>query len=150
MSNTTTELSVLAAEVGKHIEAGEFQEASNTLSAGWREDMEFGMRPSTLPDFPDLWVRFATRGYPYSLARKWLDKNSDEMLLVMLGYVEEWNMIDLDSNPIALPEKEKRSPDLVDNVEDRILFWLVQQFQEFWQRDLRLPRKNSQPPLSTS
>lgn len=147
MGNTDTELAIVAGKVKEHIENGHWQEAMSELAGGWRADVPFGIRPCTNPAYPDVWVKFKTRGIPYSLNRKWRDMNNKDTIETVLCYVDSWNLTDLDGESIELPPQGERTEDLLDDVEDSVAYWLTLEFGLFWQGDLRRPRKNSSEPL---
>jgi hypothetical protein len=141
----STELSAIARLVGAFIESGDWQSAANELAQGWHADIDLGLRHCvTQPEYPDLWVRFKTRGYPFRMLREWDRLDLDASVEKMLSYVEEWNLVDHDGNAVALDDERKVT--LLDNVEDKVVAWLIGDFIRFWQRDLRTPRKNSSRP----
>ena len=150
MENQSTELSVIGSSVNDAVARGEYGEAMTLLAASWREAEPVGFRPCTLAEWPDIWVRFRVRGYPYSLARRWLAMNERDTVETVLSYIEEWNLTDYNNAPILLPDGERKL-ELLDDLEDQLVAWLVREFTIFWQRDLRSGgRKNSLAPSRSS
>lgn len=137
-----TELSV-PARVAQHLEAGEYAEAIHAIVREWNDRSEFGVRHCPMDGHTDRWVKFKTSGYPFGLRRKWDAARSDtETLSLILPYVIEWNLVNLDGQPISLPDGA-RPTDLLDDVEDQVLMWLIREFVVFWLGELLQPRKNS-------
>ncbi len=106
-----------------------------------RED-EFGVYRCDTPEYPDAWVRFRLTGYPFKLRRQMEEITNDrEAMLLMLPRVADWSVRDADGREMPSPAECLAQPELLDNLEDPILFWLM---RAFWahRAALNLPRKN--------
>lgn len=124
--------------------------ADDTLPFGWKQH----------PDLPAVRVKFKTRGYPFRLRREWQEATDAKTLDIVLRYVEEWTLPDMDGVPLPLPPVDERkapvmmvnkvpvllSPPVFDRVEDAIVVWLIRTFAQFWRWELTQPRPNSSPP----
>lgn len=94
-------------------------------------------RECKLPGFENVWVKFKERGFTFGKRREWSEINSDPAALeFLLPFVEEWNVPDQDGGavPVSLAG--------LDNVEDRLVVWLIGEFGAHW-RELITPPKNS-------
>jgi len=131
----------LSEHIRQQVEAGEWAQAMASLADAWNDASEFGMVACGLPDYPGVWVRFVTRGYPFSLRRQWEEAKDSAVLSIILPRITDWNMLDVDGNPLPLPPNE-RPPTLLDNVDDAVVIWLIRAFWRFWRIDLTTPRKN--------
>ena len=135
--------SELSEQIRQSIESGEWSLALSALAGAWGEVSEFGTVYCHLPDYPGVWVRFATRGYPFSLRRTWDEvKGDDAVLSIILPRVTAGNMLDVDGNPISLPPDGERPTTLLDNIDDTVVIWLIRAFWRFWRIELSVPRKN--------
>lgn len=133
MANSVSELSGQATAA---IDAGEWGKAATLVAAAWRENSPPGFRPCSLPDYPDVWVRYKARGYPYSLRRKWQEAAGEvEILELTLPYIEAWSLTGADSQPVALPDGA-RTAALLDAVDIALVFWLVRDFGRWIMQDL--------------
>lgn len=143
MATELSEQSTLNERVGKHLDSGDYALALAEIGYAWNEKSEWGTRRCTLVGFEDVFVKFKTRGYPFSLRKKWQEAvtHDDTALLLILPYVVAWNFRDIDGNPVELPEGD-RATSLFDNIEDGLLMWLIREFNLFWFTELLAPRKN--------
>jgi len=133
----------LSEQVSDYLENKQYVEAIGAVTRAWNEAGEFGVRHCSLPDYAETWVKFKTRGYPFSLREKWDNTTTyKDTLTIVLGYIADWNFTDISGQPIALPADGSRPTELVDNLEDGLLFWLVREFTYFWLYELPKPRKN--------
>jgi len=134
----------LAGQIAEHVEAKEWREAAAAVARAWDEASPFGVRHCPLPGYTDVWVKFKTSGYPFSLRRKWDEAKTDTATLgLILPYVVEWNLTDVDGQAVDLPAAGERSIETVANIEDALLMWLIREFSVFWFTELLTPRKNS-------
>ena len=134
--------SELSEQIRERVEAGEWAQAMMSLAEAWNDASEFGTVACGLPDYPDVWVRFATHGYPFSLRRQWSEANDDSSVVsIILPRVVSWSICDVSGNPVPLPDGE-RTVSLIDNVDEALVVWLSRAFFVFWRRDLPTPRKN--------
>ena len=103
----------------------------------------------TQPEYPETWVRFKDRGYPFKLRREIEPLTTDQQMLpVILPYVVEWNLTGLDGQPVTLPAGEREAA-LLDNVDEIVASWLVRAFFEHRGALIR-PRPNSSPPSTST
>ena len=134
--------SELSEQIRQSIESGEWSLALSALAGAWGEVSEFGTVYCHLPDYPGVWVRFATRGYPFRLRREWESASTDAALIgIILPRVTAWNMPDVDGNPIPLPSGE-RGIEILNDADDSLVVWLLRAFWRFWRIELPVPRKN--------
>ncbi len=110
---------------------------------------EFGRVDCKEPQFPGAWVKFKTSGYPRKLRREWDNANANGTLEIILRYVEAWNIPALGGDVVALPAGERKA-DLMDDVEDALVAWLIRAFLNFWLNELTAARPNSLPPSPTT
>ena len=135
--------SELSEQIRQSVEAGEWAQAMASLAGAWNEASEFGTVACNLPDYPGVWVRFATRGYPFSLRRTWEEASGDAAVLsIILPRITVWNVADVDGQTIPLPQNGERPTALLDNVDDAVVIWMIRAFWRFWRIDLSVPRKN--------
>jgi len=136
----------------------------------------FNRKTCELPGLESVWVEYQTRGYPRKLRREWDAAGPDEVLEIILRYIQAWNLLDLNGlalevtevrenyreritlsqrkNDTSLPLAERRKAaqdyeafyDALGNVEDSLIVWLIRSFQQFWIYELTQPRKKSSPP----
>lgn len=104
-----------------------------------------GLKQCDLPGFEHVWAQFRTSGYPFRLRREWDAASGEQAIALVLGYIVDWNLTDVDGAPVALPAGP-RSLALLDNVEDALVLWLVRAFQRAWRYDLTAARPNSSAP----
>jgi hypothetical protein len=134
----------MSEQIVEHLKAGEYSEAAAAVVRAWNEHSTFGVRHCPLPGLTDLWVKFKTSGYPFKLRKQWdAAKTDTATLAVLLPYIVEWNLIDVDGQPVALPDVAERTVETVANIEDALLMWLIREFTVFWFTELLTPRKNS-------
>ena len=111
-------------------------------------DEVFGLKTCDLDGYAGVFVKFKTSGYPFSLRQRWAEAPDDRAAVgLILPYVLEWNILDMDGK--AIPLDAKRGSELLDslgNVEDKLIIWLIGAFVNFWRRELAYPKKNSSPP----
>lgn len=107
--------------------------------------MTDGKKLSGMDEYPDVWVKFKTSGYPFSLTRT-LDKSkdADESLNIVLRYVMDWSLTDIDGQPVTLPALAERQSSILDNVDESLATWLIRSFYEV--RAEIIKSKNSLPP----
>jgi len=139
--------SELSEQVRQNVEAGEWARAMTAVAEAWRDASEFGTVTCGLPEYADVWVRFRTSGYPFSLRKQWEQANDEGALDLILPRVVAWNLRDVDGLSVDLPEGERQHAlqerTLVfDNVDDALVVWMIRAFFMFWRRDLTGPRKN--------
>ena len=101
----------------------------------------FGRATCDQDGYTGVWVQFKTSGYPFGLRRKWDKAKTDEALAIVLSYVEAWNLPDISGKVVTLTNGQ-RTIDLVDDVEDVLVLWLMRAFSTFWLTELPYPRKN--------
>lgn len=134
----------LSDQVAAAVNEGQYSEAVGLVVRAWNAKSEFGLRHCPEPDHSGVWVRFYTTGYPFSMRKKWdAAKTASETLELVLPHIADWNVTDLNGKPVVLPANGDRPVELVDNVEDSLLMWLIRDFTAFWWTELLLPRKNS-------
>lgn len=84
--------------------------------------------------YENVWVEFRDDRWPFKDRRAVLGSVSDaDTLRVVLGYVTNWHLVDVDGKPVKfeLPEPTEEVPDpdpvdLLDNVDDTaIIGWLI-------------------------
>ncbi len=136
--------SELSEQIKNHLEAGEYAQANALLMIEWRQRSEFGVARCNLPEYSEVWVRFKTSGYPFSLRREWEAADEEETFRIMAAHVEDWNLPDLSGGVVALDGDLSKT--ILDQVEESLLWWMVREFVNFWRVDLMTPRKNSSPP----
>lgn len=108
------------------------------------EEKEFGKVDCDLSEYPGVWVKFKTRGYPFKLRQQWRDAKDDaEIASITLRYIEAWGLVDIDGKDVPLPATKDRPYDLLADVEDALVVWMVREFKKFWQFDLVSARPNS-------
>jgi len=135
--------SELSEQIRQQVEAGEWPQAMASLAGAWNEASEFGTVTCSLPDYPGVWVRFATRGYPFSLRRAWEEaKGDDAVLSIILPRILAWSVVDVDGLPLPLPPDGERPTTLLDNIDDAVVIWMIRAFWRFWRIELPVPRKN--------
>mgnify|MGYP003394147071 CR=1 FL=1 len=110
------------------------------------EISELGKIICDRPGYESVWVRFKTRGYPFRLRDEWRETNDVGALALILRYVVEWNLPDMDGNAITLPSESPRSPSILDNVEETLIVWFIGAFAQFWRVGLPSAEKNSPAP----
>src|SRR3990170_2031149 len=114
--------SELSEQIRQQIESGEWAQAMASLAGAWNDASEFGTVACNLPDYPGVWVRFTTRGYPFSLRRAWDEvKGDDAVLSIILPRIAEWSIVDIDGKPIHLPLDGDRPTTLLDNIDDTVV-----------------------------
>jgi len=134
----------MSEQVAQHLDAGEFSQAVESIMAAWNERDEFGTRHCPLPGYTDRWVKFKTRGYPFSLRKRWDDAKTDTAIFgLILPYVVDWNLVDVDGQSVPVPTNSVDYLADIGNIEDAVLMWLVREFNLFWFSELLAPRKNS-------
>lgn len=139
-----TEMSDQSIQIAQMITEHDYSGALKMLSELWNAHGEFGLRHCTVAGFEQLWVKYQITGYPFSLRRKWDEAKTDRATLeLLLPHVAEWNLTTLDGQALELPDVAERKVELVDNVEDQVLMWMIRDFAAFWLTELLLPRKNS-------
>ena len=102
---------------------------------------EYNLRVCPAPGLESVWVKFATRGYARKLRREWDAAKPDQMLEIVLRFVEAWSLTDINGAPIPLPA-HPRAADVLDDCEDALVIWLLREFQQFWLYELPNPKKN--------
>ena len=107
-------------------------------------ESELGRIECDAPGFEGMWVRYRTRGYPFSLRDEWKAVNDRGALDILKRYIEDWNVMDTAGQPVALSELPAR----FDDVEETIIVWLITSFAHFWRMELPSARKNSSAPSS--
>ena len=108
-----------------------------------REQLGDGRRHCTQPEYPEVWVKFRDRGYPFSLRKDYDEAPLTDMqaIVIVLGYVEEWMLSDMAGQPVLLPANGARKPELLGNVDEMIVAWIIREFGAV-RRELMRPRKN--------
>ncbi len=135
----------LSERIKQHLDAGEWAKAMAELAEAWKAASEFGVMVCDRPEYPGVWVKFQTSGYPFGLRRQWDDLKTDvEALGVILPRVVDWNVTDLAGTPVPLNGDREAARDaaLLDNVDDGLVVWLIHAFTRFWRIELPQPRKN--------
>ena len=108
------------------------------------EGAPFGTKQCDVPGYEDCWVRFALSGYPRRLRREWMAADYNQTWAIVMRYVTAWQVRDIPGQAVELPpEQAARAYEIVDDVEEAVVGWLVRSFSEFWLRDLPSPRPNS-------
>lgn len=136
-------VSELSERIKGHAERGEWERAMAALADAWRESGTApGVRHCTHPEFPEAWVRFRGHGYPFRL-RQDLDGARDDavVLRIILPYVEDWNLTEVDGKPVDKPGGQA-APELLDNVDEALVVWLIGEFYRHRGEVISL-RKNS-------
>ena len=114
-----------------------------TADAMAQPEEAFGLYRCDIPEYPAVWVRFKTTGYPFKLRRQFDDsKNDRETMLLVLPRVEAWSVVDAEGVVMPPPDECIAQPDRLDDIEEALLYWLVRVFYDFWRVKLILPRKN--------
>jgi hypothetical protein len=140
----------LSEQIKTHLSTGDYSAAHYELIQAWNEAADFGRVYCDVPEFTGTFVKFKTRGYPFALRQQWEESTEQNFVTsTVLSYITEWNLADVNGQPIDLPAGE-RSPRLIDNLEDGLVVWLVGAFRRFWRITLLAPRKNSSPPSPTA
>jgi len=135
--------SELSERIANLVREGMWSEAAAEVARAWKELSAFGTRRCDLPEFPDVFVRFHTIGYPFRLRRQWTDEDrADGLLEIILPHVAEWNLADLSGKPVSLSDGARHAT-LMDDVDTALVLWLVRQFSQFLLVDLASPRPNS-------
>ena len=106
------------------------------MSASELSDAAFGKKFCDVVGYSDCWVQFRTSGYPRKLRREWTDANPEQTWDIVMRYVIDWNLRDLDGHILALTED-------TGNVEDAVYIWVIRAFAGFWLTELTAPRPNS-------
>lgn len=132
----------LSDQIVKQLGDGDYRAAAAEVAHAWNEHSEFGTRHCPLPGFTDAWVKFKTSGYPFGLRKRWDAATVMEQIEIVLRYVADWNLCDLDGKLVELPADGTRPLELADNLEDALLMWLYREFTLFWLTELLAPRKN--------
>ena len=103
---------------------------------------EFGLYRCDLPEHAQEWVRFKLTGYPFKLRRE-LDgaENDQAVMLLILQRVIDWSVHDAEGNAMPAPAECIARPELLDNLEDPMLYWIVRSFYSH-RAMLNSPRKN--------
>lgn len=72
----------------------------------------------------DVWVEFREDRWTFGDRRKISESFSDSVTMgIILGYVDAWNVKDINGKDIELGKE--RGIEVLDNVEDDIVVWLV-------------------------
>lgn len=110
--------------------------------------LENGRWPCPLAEYPEAWVKFREKGYPFRLRRE-LDLVATDVavLPIILPYVVEWNLPDVNGRSISLPEE--RPTALLDDVDEMLVVWLIRTFYEH-RAGLMRPRPNLSAPSSST
>ncbi len=133
----------LSEQITRQLDDQDYVAAATAVAHAWNEASEFGTRHCPLPGYTDRWVKFKTSGYPFGLRRKWDEAKTDAATLtIALKYVAAWNLTGIDGQPVELPADGTRPIELVDNIEDALLMWLIRDFVLFWFTEVLAPRKN--------
>lgn len=102
----------------------------------------FGRYVCDMPHWKNVWVQFKTYGYQFKLRQQWFDAQTDRAVLdLLLPHVQEWNMLTVTCYPIDLPDSGRTS-DMLDDVDEAVVLWLIRTFWKFWRTDLMEPPKN--------
>ena len=134
--------SELSERIGGLVRENMFAEAAAELARAWREASAFGTRRCDLPEYPDVFVRFRARGYPFRLRQQWVDEaDAGALIELILPRVEEWNLTDVSGLAIALPNGERKAV-ILDEVDTPLVLWLIREFSQFLLIEMVSPRKN--------
>lgn len=136
--------SELSEQIREHVERGEFSQAVALLMTEWKAASDFGVAHCDLPEYPGIWVRFKTSGYPFRLRREWDAADANEALALLVPHLDDWNVMDVDGQVVHLDGE--RGAALFDDVDDGLVWWLMRTFVNFWLIELPQPRKNSSLP----
>uniref|UniRef100_A0A6M3KKR1 Uncharacterized protein n=1 Tax=viral metagenome TaxID=1070528 RepID=A0A6M3KKR1_9ZZZZ len=89
-----------------------------------------------LPAFPDTFVEFRDRPWKFGDRRRTLEAGGDAAALeIILPYVVEWNVKDCGGNPVDA----KAGVDMLDDVEDGVVIWLIRAWFEARLKATQLP-----------
>jgi len=136
----------LSEQIKQHLEAGEWAQAAAMLTLEWNTASDFGVLHCDRPEYPEVWVRFKTSGYPFKLRREWDNTESVSARLAMIiPHIADWNLPDIIGQNVPL-DGAARDATLFDEIDDLLVMWIVFAFTRFWLYDLAMPRKNSSPP----
>jgi len=103
----------------------------------------FGLYRCDVPEYPSAWVKFKLTGYPFKLRRQIDDAANDrEVMLLILPRIEAWSVVDAGGQALPEPAECLAQPELLDELEDALLYWIVRVFYDFWRIKLLTPRKN--------
>jgi hypothetical protein len=72
----------------------------------------------------DLWVDFREDRWTFGDRRKVVGAFNDAVAMdIILGYVEKWNVKDINGEAVELGDE--RGIEILDNVEDDVVVWLI-------------------------
>ena len=112
-------------------------------------EQEFGRYECPIPEYPNVWVKFRNSGYPCGLRKRLDDARIDDVQIldIILPFVEGWGLVDITGKPVPLPPPDKRTSEVVVNVEEGVTAWLIGTFYRH-RIALLQPRPNSSAPSS--
>ena len=88
------------------------------------------------------WIDFRDHTYPFGDRRKMLEGGTDiESLTTILGYVEAWNLLDVNEKKITF-DLEK-GIDLFNNADELVVNWFIKAWFEARSEREQLPKKVS-------
>ena len=89
--------------------------------------------------YKGTWVEYRDHGWKFKDRTRLLSSVNDlETLKIILDYIENWNLKDVDGNPV--PFDRSKGEALLDNLDDRyVIPWLIGSWFEARSRRIEVP-----------